>query len=51
LSSVPAARRSFACFACLSILFWPLRFLDRFLMRKPGAEGLAMGVYFTGEKS
>ncbi|HEV8114056.1 MAG TPA: class I SAM-dependent methyltransferase [Planctomycetota bacterium] len=42
---------SFACFAGLSILFWPLRFLDRFLMRKPGAEGLAMGVYFTGEKA
>lgn len=41
---------SFACFAALSVVFWPLRFLDGFLIRKPGAQALAMGVYFTGEK-
>jgi SAM-dependent methyltransferase len=41
---------SFACFASLSVLFWPLRFLDRYLIRKKGAHALAMGVYFTGEK-
>jgi len=42
---------SFACFAALSCVFWPLRFLDRLLIRRKGAEGLAMGVYFTGEKA
>jgi len=42
---------SFACFALLSVLFWPLRFLDALLIRKKGAQGLAMGVYFTGERA
>ena len=41
---------SFGTFAGLSTLFWPLRFLDKFLIRKKGAHGLAMGVYYTGRK-
>jgi SAM-dependent methyltransferase len=49
--SRPAKALSFGCFGLLSILFWPLRFLDALLIRKPGAEGLAMGVYFTGRKA
>jgi SAM-dependent methyltransferase len=49
--SAPAKALSFGCFAFLSVLFWPLRFLDRLLIRKRGAHGLAMGVYFTGEKA
>jgi SAM-dependent methyltransferase len=48
--SRPARALSFGCFAALSVLFWPLRFLDRILIRKKGAHALAMGVYFTGEK-
>lgn len=49
--SRPAKAASFGCFALLSVLFWPLRFLDGLLKRKKGAAGLAMGVYFTGEKT
>src|SRR5262249_41146333 len=41
---------SFACFAVLSTLFWPFKFLDRFLIKRKGAHGLAMGVYFTGAR-
>jgi SAM-dependent methyltransferase len=48
--SRPAKAASFGCFALLSCLFWPLRFLDAVLKRKKGAHALAMGVYFTGEK-
>jgi len=48
--SRPAKAASFGCFALLSFLFWPLRFLDALLIRKKGAQGLAMGVYFTGSK-
>ena len=39
---------SFGCFAVLSTLLWPVKFLDRFLIRKKGAHTLAMGVYWTG---
>ena len=49
--SRPAKAASFGCFALLSVLFWPLRFLDAILRRKKGAQALAMGVYFTGEKA
>jgi SAM-dependent methyltransferase len=49
--SRPAKAASFGCFALLSVLFWPLRFLDALLKRKKGAHALAMGVYFTGEKA
>lgn len=49
--SRPAKAASFGCFALLSVLFWPLRFLDAILKRKKGAHALAMGVYFTGEKA
>ena len=42
---------SFGCFGLLSVLFWPLKFLDSLLIRKKGAHALAMGVYFTGEKA
>ncbi|MFN0007667.1 MAG: class I SAM-dependent methyltransferase [Planctomycetota bacterium] len=48
--SRPARAASFGCFAALSCLFWPFRFLDGILKRKKGAQALAMGVYFTGEK-
>lgn len=48
--SRPARAASFGCFAALSVLFWPFRFLDGILKRKKGAQALAMGVYFTGEK-
>lgn len=41
---------SFACFALVSAVLWPFKFLDRLLARKKGAHGLSMGVYFTGEK-
>ena len=49
--SRPARAASFGCFALLSCLFWPLRFLDAVLRRKKGAQALAMGVYFTGQKA
>jgi SAM-dependent methyltransferase len=48
--SKAAKALSFATFAGLSTLFWPLRFLDKILIRKKGAHALAMGVYYTGEK-
>jgi SAM-dependent methyltransferase len=48
--SRPARAASFGCFAVLSVLFWPFKFLDGLLKRKKGAQGLAMGVYFTGQK-
>lgn len=41
---------SFATFTLASILLWPFKFLDGLLVRKKGAHGLSMGVYFTGEK-
>lgn len=46
-----ARAASFGCFALLSFLFWPLRFLDAILKGKKGAHALALGVYFTGEKA
>jgi SAM-dependent methyltransferase len=49
--SRPAKVLSFGCFTLLSTLLWPFKFLDRLLIRKKGAHALAMGVYFTGEKS
>lgn len=39
---------SFGCFAVLSTLLWPVKFLDRYLIRKRGAQTLAMGVFYTG---
>lgn len=48
--SRPAKALSFGCFAVLSVLLWPVKFLDRFLIRKKGAHTLAMGVYYTGVK-
>lgn len=39
-----------ACFALLSTVFWPFKFLDGILIRKKGAHTLALGVYFTGAK-
>ena len=38
-------------FVLLSTLFYPFKFLDRFLIRKPNAHVLAMGVYYTGVKA
>ncbi|MBK7877255.1 MAG: class I SAM-dependent methyltransferase [Planctomycetes bacterium] len=41
---------SFALFTFLSIVYWPFKFLDAFLIGKRGAHTLALGVYFTGRK-
>lgn len=41
---------SFGCFALLSVVFWPFKFLDAVLIRKAGAHRLALGVYCTGRK-
>jgi SAM-dependent methyltransferase len=38
-------------FAVVSVILWPLKFLDRFLAGKPSAHRLAFGVYFTGRKA
>ena len=43
--SRPAKAASFGCFALLSVLFWPLRFLDAVLKRKKGAHALHTGAY------
>lgn len=42
---------SFAAFAGFSVLFWPLRFADKFLIRKRKAHVLSLGLYFTGRKA
>jgi len=39
-----------AVFAAASILFWPIKFLDAILIRKPSAHRLAFGVYCTARK-
>ncbi len=41
---------STAAFLAASIVAWPLKFLDRFLVNKPSAHRLAYGIYFTGRK-
>jgi SAM-dependent methyltransferase len=41
---------STAAFAALSIVTWPAKFLDRFLINKPSAHRLAFGVYCTATK-
>lgn len=41
---------SMAAFACFSVLFWPLRYLDFWLIRKPNAHRLAFGVYASAVK-
>jgi SAM-dependent methyltransferase len=38
-------------FAVASIVFWPFKFLDALLIRKPSAHRLAFGVYCTAEKT
>lgn len=45
-----AKTASFGCFALLSLVFWPLKFLDAVLIKKPGAHRLALGVYATARK-
>jgi SAM-dependent methyltransferase len=42
---------SAGCFALLSTLFWPFKFLDWFLIKKRNAHTLALGVYYTGRKA
>ncbi len=37
-------------FLFFSIVLWPLKFLDRWLVRKPSASRLAFGIYFTGRR-
>jgi len=37
-------------FAAFSIIAWPLRYLDRWLIKKPNAHRLAFGVYPTCRK-
>lgn len=39
-----------AAHAVFSVVAWPLRFLDIWLIKKPGAHRLAFGVYSTAEK-
>lgn len=41
---------SFATFAGLSVVFWPLRFADKLLIKKRKAHVLSLGLYFTGRK-
>jgi SAM-dependent methyltransferase len=41
---------STGAFAALSVLSWPFKFLDRFLIGKPSAHRLAFGVYCTATK-
>jgi len=39
-----------SCFVLFSVIAWPLRYLDIWLIRKPGAHRLAFGVYATAKK-
>jgi SAM-dependent methyltransferase len=39
-----------AAFGCFSVLFWPLRYLDFWLVRRPNAHRLAFGVYASALK-
>jgi SAM-dependent methyltransferase len=48
--SRPAKALSFACFAGLSTVLWPCKFLDAVLIRRPAAHTLALGVYYTGRR-
>ncbi len=41
---------STGAFLVASVLAWPLKFLDRFLVGKPSAHRLAFGIYYTGRK-
>jgi SAM-dependent methyltransferase len=41
---------SHTAFVAISFLLLPLKFLDRFLGRKPGAHRLAFGVYCTAQR-
>jgi SAM-dependent methyltransferase len=48
--SLPARACSFGCYALLSTVLYPFKFLDWILIRKKNAHRLAMGVYYTGAK-
>lgn len=48
--SLPLKVLSTGVFFVSSVLLWPLKFLDRFLLRKASAHRLAYGIYFTGTK-
>lgn len=39
-----------AALAAFSVVAWPLRYLDRWLIRKPDAHRIAFGVYATARK-
>jgi SAM-dependent methyltransferase len=42
---------SFGCYALLATLLYPFKFLDWILIRKKNAHRLAMGVYYTGQRT
>ena len=48
--SLPARALSMGAFVLCSVVGWPFRFLDAFLIRKRQAHTLAMGVYCTARK-
>ncbi len=48
--SAPLRALSSAVFALLSVLLWPLKFLDRLLVSKRSAHRLAFGIYCTARK-
>jgi hypothetical protein len=37
-------------FLAASVVFWPFKYLDYWLIRKPSAHRLAFGVYCTARK-
>ena len=49
--SRPAKAISTGVFLLLSILFYPFKYLDRFLQRKRSAHRLAFGVFCTSRKA
>lgn len=49
--SLPARAVSTGVFLLLSVLFFPFKFLDRFLLRKRSAHRLAFGVFCTARKA
>lgn len=48
--SLPAKAASMGAFVLCSVVGWPFKFLDAFLIRKRQAHTLALGVYCTARK-
>jgi SAM-dependent methyltransferase len=47
--SMPSKIVGTAVFFGWSVLTWPLKFIDRWLITRPAAHGLAFGIYCTGQ--